>query len=106
MRAELGEVKDVLGQQCVAISMMFIYYSNMAGGPGPWTSAGALAMTMEAFRLFVRDTFIINPKGRSCRTMSELDAVFVVCPETRLPPQAHADQGPGGQQCEHAGRQL
>jgi hypothetical protein len=53
-----------------------MYYSNFTAGS--WKSAETLTMTLERFRFFVRDTAIVNPRGKTCRSMNELDSVFVV----------------------------
>jgi hypothetical protein len=53
-----------------------MYYSTYTAGS--WKSAEMLTMTLERFRFLVRDTAIVDPRGKTCRSMNELDSVFVV----------------------------
>lgn len=75
-RAELDEVKAGLQRHTVAVAMMFIFYSNVV--LGRWRSDSMLKIDLERFRLLVADLRVVDARGRTCRSVNELDAVFVV----------------------------
>jgi len=73
---ELDEIKAALQRFTVTLAMTFVYYS-MALAAG-WTSEGAFCMTLERFRAFAANICVVDPLGKTCRKMNELDCVFVV----------------------------
>ena len=56
--------------------MMFIFYSNVV--LGRWRSDAMLKIDLERFRLMVADLRVVDARARTCRSVNELDAVFVV----------------------------
>jgi hypothetical protein len=75
-RAELDEVKQALERHAVVVAMLFLYYSNVL--IGRWTSDNMKKLDLERFRAMVDDMRVVDPQGATCRTVNELDAVFVV----------------------------
>lgn len=74
--AELDEVRAALERHATALAFMFTYYANIV--LGKWTSDAVQKMDLERFRIMVEDLEIIDARGTTCRTVNELDAIFVV----------------------------
>jgi hypothetical protein len=74
--AELDEVKHSLERHATVIAMTFLFYSNVV--LGKWISDNMRKLDLERFRVMATDFRIVDPRGRTCKSMNELDAVFVV----------------------------
>lgn len=75
-------MRECLEQHKVAIMMMMVYYSNLR--LGRWSSRTMKALDLEMFRNMVKDFNLIDPQAPTCRSLNELDSVFVVRPASAL----------------------
>ena len=69
-------MRECLEQHKVAIMMMMVYYSNLH--LGKWASRSMKELDLEMFRNMVKDFNLIDPQAPTCRSLNELDSVFVV----------------------------
>jgi hypothetical protein len=80
----LEEVKEGLQKHSLVVAMMLIYYSNIC--IGKWRSNNMRKMDLDRYRTLIEDIKIVDPKGHTCRSLNELDAVFAVSSEANWLP--------------------
>ena len=76
VHAELGEVREALAAHAPLIAQMFAFYASTT--LGKWRSSDMRKLDLERFRIMVADFDLVDARRPSCKSLNELDAVFVV----------------------------
>ena len=74
VHAELNEVKAVMAKHCVAVAMLFIYFSNE---PAAFKSSEVFAMNAKCYRAFIAGSDIISAESKTCSSFNT-DSIFRV----------------------------